>query len=87
MPRSAEEKKRNARKYGRRHALLKAEHSAKELDAMAQKLLRDLKRAGADAETVARLAKDLERFTDVKRHRSAVWAIADALEKIEERER
>ena len=85
VPRSAEQKKRNAIKYSRRRALLQAEKSAAQLTAMAEKLLRELARAGAPAAKVAELKRNLNAVSDDTRRRAAVWAILDALEAVTSR--
>lgn len=83
MPRSADEKRANARKYGRRQAVLEALRSAQDLERAAQRLLRDLKAAGAKPAQLQAHARALAQYTDITRRRAAVWSILDALEAIE----
>ncbi|MFV8756169.1 hypothetical protein ACNOYE_36940 [Nannocystaceae bacterium ST9] len=82
MARSKEEQARRARKYGRRMRLLKAQANAKEFDKLARALLAELRTAGVTRERIAALERGLE-YTDVTRHRAAVWAIVQALEDVE----
>ncbi|MFO0578082.1 MAG: hypothetical protein U1A78_29095 [Polyangia bacterium] len=80
MARTLEEKRANARKYGRRRALLEAAGNAEQQTALARRLLNELKAAGAAAAKVRELESALRQSTDITRRRAAIWAICDALE-------
>ncbi len=79
VPRSAEDKQRRARRYGRRHRVLHAQGTANET-AMIERLVRELKRSSVPASDQTRLLAALRKYSDVRRKRAAVWAIVDALE-------
>ena len=80
MARTLEEQRANARKYGRRRALLEAADNAEQQTALAHRLLKELKTAGAADATLRELASALRTSTDITRRRAAIWAICDALE-------
>jgi hypothetical protein len=80
MPRSREEQRHRAQKYGRRHRVLRASHNQQELDAVVAQLVSELRASTVAADDVQRLLADLRKYTDVKRRRAAIWAIVDALE-------
>lgn len=80
MPRSREEQRYRAQKYGRRHRLLAALRSQKELEVVVAQLVAELRASRVPAEDARRLLADLREYTDVKRRRAAIWAIVDALE-------
>jgi hypothetical protein len=80
MPRSAEEQRRRAQKYGRRHRVLEASHSRRELDVVVARLVAELRASKVAVDEVRRLLDDLREHTDVKRRQAAIWAIVDALE-------
>lgn len=83
VPRSADEKARLARKYGRRLRVLKAERNRRETERIAHGLLDDLRKLGVAAARIAELRRGLD-ATDDTRHGRAVWAILDALEAAED---
>lgn len=83
MPRSPEEQRRRAEKYGRRHRLLHASHSEETLEAEVKRLLTELRASRLPPERIKRLLDDLRAHRDVRRHRSAIWAIVDALESVQ----
>ena len=83
MPRSPEEKRRLAVKYGRRQRLLAAEHSQTTLAAEVKRLVAALRASRVPREEVQRLLDNLKAHRDDTRHRRAVWAIVDALEAAE----
>lgn len=80
MPRSPDEQRRRARKYGRRHRLGEARHSRKALDAVVRDLLRELSRSGVEGDKAQQLRATLKSATDDRRRGAAIWAIVDALE-------
>lgn len=80
MARTPDEKRANARKYGRRRALLTAAGNAAQQTALAQRLLDELKAAGASDAKVRELERALRQSTDITRRRAAIWAICAALE-------
>jgi hypothetical protein len=80
MPRSPQEQRYRAQKYGRRHRVLAAMRSRKELDTVVAGLVAELRASSVAASEVKRLLADLRKHTDVKRWHSAIWAIVDALE-------
>ena len=80
MPRSPQEQRYRAQKYGRRHRVLAASHSRKELDAVVAGLVAELRASSVGADEVERLLANLRKHTDVKRRHAAIWAIVDALE-------
>jgi hypothetical protein len=73
----------NARKYGRRRALLEAEGSADHFEQATTRLLSDVERAGASRPTITRLRASVAAASDVTRRRAAVWAILAELEALE----
>lgn len=83
MARSAEEKKRRAIKYGRRHRLLQASGSAADLDRAVAGLLKDLAKSRIPKATQQELVAQLRASRDHTRRRRAIWAIVDALESTE----
>ncbi|APR87465.1 hypothetical protein A7982_12814 [Minicystis rosea] len=83
MPRSPEEKRRLAEKYGRRHRLLRAEHSEQALETEVKRLVAELRASRLPPDRIKRLLDDLRAHRDVRRHRSAIWAIVDALEALQ----
>lgn len=87
MPRTAEEKAQNARKYGRRHAVLQSEQSANDFAAMTKRLLAELTTAGASVDRMKSLREALRAASDITRRRAAVWAIVNELEQIDLRRR
>lgn len=82
MPRSAEEQRRRAEKYGRRHRVLRAGHSEVTLEAEVARLVAELRASRLPRDRVARLLADLGAHRDVRRRRAAIWAIVDALESL-----
>lgn len=80
MPRSPEEQRRRAQKYGRRHRLYLVWRNRKELDAMVATLVAELRSSSVPAAEVTRLIAELRKHTDDKRRNAAIWAIVDALE-------
>lgn len=80
MARTAEEKRANARKYGRRRALLEAAGNAEQQTALARRLLIELKAAGAAGAKLGEFESALRQSTGITRRRAAIWAICDALE-------
>ena len=83
MPRSAEEQRDRAEKYGRRHRVLRASHSEADLAVEVARLVAELKKSRVPPDRIARLLDDLRTHTDMRRRRGAVWAIVDALESVE----
>lgn len=80
MPRTPEEKRAAAIKYGRRQRVLAAKHSEQTYTDEIGRLIRELRATQLPKARVETLLADLERYTDVKRRNAAVWAIIDALE-------
>lgn len=80
MPRSADEKRRRAEKYGRRHRVLFASHSEATLAVEVERLIAELRRSGLPAERIKGLLDNLRAHSDVRRRHGAIWAIVDALE-------
>ena len=81
VARSAEEEARRARRYGRRHRVLRAQGTADE-SVMIDRLVRELKRSSMPTTTQKRLLAGLRKYSDVRRKRAAVWAIVEALESL-----
>lgn len=81
MPRSPEEHRRRAIKYGRRHRLLHAMGSQKDLDVVLRDLIAELRRSKVPRDQVRRLIAAVDEHRDITRRRSAIWAIVDALER------
>lgn len=82
MPRSPEEQRRRAEKYGRRHRVLYAGHSEKALESEVERLVAELRASRLPPERIKRLLDDLRAHRDVRRRRAAIWAIVDALESL-----
>jgi hypothetical protein len=82
MPRSPEEQRRRAEKYGRRHRVLFASHSEQTLEAEVARLVAELRASGLPADRIKRLLDDLRTHRDIRRRRAAIWAIVDALESL-----
>ena len=80
MPRSPEEQRARAEKYGRRHRVLRASHSQVALEAEVARLVAELRASRLPRERIQRLLADLRAHRDVRRHHAAIWAIVDALE-------
>ena len=83
MPRSPDEKRRLAIKYGRRQRLAAARSSRKLLDKEVAHLLRQLKASAVPREKANQLRATLKASTDDRRRGGAIWAIVDALEAAE----
>ena len=83
MPRSPQEQRYRAQKYGRRHRVLAAMHSREELDVVVAGLVAELRASTVRADEVRRLLTALRKHTDVKRRHAAIWAIVDALEAVQ----
>lgn len=84
MPRSPEEKRRLAIKYGRRARLLQASHSGKTLEVEVKRLVAELKRSSLPPARIKALVDNLSAFTDERRRNHAIWALVDALESLPE---
>ncbi|MFO0589776.1 MAG: hypothetical protein U0441_19710 [Polyangiaceae bacterium] len=82
MPRSPEEERRRAIKYGRRMRVLRASHSQKALEAEVKRMVSELRASRLPKEQVQRLVDNLHKYDDVRRYHGAVWAIVDALESL-----
>lgn len=80
MARTPDEKRANARKYGRRRAVLEAAGNAKQQTTLARHLLHELRSAGAAEAKLRVLESALQESTDITRRRAAIWAIVEALE-------
>jgi hypothetical protein len=80
MPRSPQEQRYRAQRYGRRHRVLAAMHSRRALDVVVTGLVAELRASTVGADETRRLLAELRKHTDVKRRHAAIWAIVDALE-------
>lgn len=83
MSRSRPDDIHRARKYGRRHAVLRAMKSASELERVVQRLVEQLKASALPDAEKKRLVARLESSKDITRRREAIWAVVDALEAAE----
>lgn len=83
MPRSPEQKRRLAIKYGRRQRLAAARGSRELLDREVAGLLRQLKASAVPRKKADQLRATLKASTDDRRRSGAIWAIVDALEAAE----
>jgi hypothetical protein len=85
VPRSREEQRYRAERYGRRHKVAAASHNQRELEVVVKKLVADLRASTVPAEEVQRLLTNLREHTDDRRRSNAIWAIVDALESVQPR--
>lgn len=83
MPRDAETKRAQARRYARRRAIGEAHGSADDLEASAKRLLSDLTKRGADANAVKAFRAALAKHTDDTRRRRTIAQMLAALESLE----
>ncbi|HVI04440.1 MAG TPA: hypothetical protein VM869_37390 [Enhygromyxa sp.] len=83
MPRSREEQRYRAERYGRRHRVATAFSNKRNLEVVVKKLVADLRASTVPAEKVRQLLADLREHTDDRRRSNAIWAIVDALESVQ----
>ncbi len=72
MPRSFDETRRRAKRYGLRHRVL-------------EQLEEELRSSTVPPSTVRRLLADVKRFRNDRRRQNAIWAMVDALEAVDSR--
>lgn len=83
MPRSREEQRYRAERYGRRQRVAAAFSNKRELEVVVKKLVADLRASTVPAEQVHQLLADLREHTDDRRRSNAIWAIVQALESVQ----